>query len=223
MKILIVEDDVLIAEHLIQIVQDFGYSECKIVHTKKHFFDILELFQPTLVFVDIQMEETTTGIEIAQFLKQEKTILFAFISAQSDPKMMDLAIQANPIGYIIKPFKEAEIYGLIQIAKQKSKIEFLHLKDNYEILQIPILDITYIKSENNYVEIIGKSKKWLVRNTLQNIINLLPKTDFLQIHRSYVVNRKHIIKVSNKELFIGEVTIPISRSHAEKLKEIMVF
>jgi two-component system, LytTR family, response regulator LytT len=223
MRILIVVDDFLIGESLRQIVQKHGAIECKIIDSKSFVLESINSFLPSLVFIHILKEKPLIGIEIGQFLSEETSVLFAYISAQSDLKIMDLAIQTNPIVYILKPFREEEIYAIMQIARQKKKMEYLHLKDNYEILQIPILDIIYIKSENNYIEIIGKSKKWVVRNTLQNIINLLPKSDFLQIHRSYVVNRKYIDKVSNKELFVEGMNIPISKSHVEKLKEIMVF
>lgn len=105
--ILIVEDDILIAEHLRMILDREGYTECIIANTYANALIALEKNEIRLTLLDINLGDKNNGFDFAKILNSRE-IPFFFISAQSDPLSQEKIIESKPSGFILKPFKPVQ-------------------------------------------------------------------------------------------------------------------
>lgn len=222
MRVLIAEDDLLIAEHLHDIIKSCDIEEVYLAHNHQEIMFKIDYLQPDLVLLDINMDKKDTGIEIAKIINNKFNIPFIYVTAQSDKHVMDAAIETSPFSYIIKPFNTLEIYATIQLAKKSLIRKYILLKDVYGEVRVFIDEILYIKSDGNYLEVILIEGKKVVRSNFQSLLKLLPSEDFVLVHRSYIVNIKHIQKIENNKLIVKEETIPFSKSKLAIIKERLI-
>ncbi len=224
-KILIVEDEVLIAEDLKDILKTFGLKKIEMVHDKASALENLRLNKPDIAILDIRMEKELDGLEIGEHIQNNYKLPFIFITAHSDIEMIKKIIKTKPVGYITKPFKKSDLFANINLAiEQLTTNNKLFIKDGYSTHVININDIVYIESEGNYITIFTSGKKYLSRQNMESILLDLDSSDFLKIHRSYIINLNKVKKYSNKEVIINEITLPISKTFydvfIEKMKKI---
>lgn len=220
-KILVVDDEVVIAEHLKVILNSLDFNNIELVHDKESAFESIELFTPDIILLDIRMESELDGIEIAEFINSNYKMPFIFITAHSDSEILSKALITSPAAYITKPFKKTDIFAAINIAIKNSppsKNEFLSFKDGYEDVKLNVHSILYVESEGNYIDINCIDKKYTIRNSLEWFIENVPNKHFIRIHRSYVVNLNEIKKTTSKVVIIGNITIPVSRKNLGELK-----
>lgn len=211
MKILVVEDDILIAEHLKEIIEAETEDLVEMVFTAKEALELLSLTSFDLLILDINMEKAESGIDLALEIDESYKIPFLFVTAQSDRQIVGRAVSLLPIAFIVKPFNSVSIIAAINLARISMQNDQLIFRDGYKEFVVRKQEIVYGKACNNYIEIYGLKKKWLVRNTMQNLMLLLPKEDFIQIHRSYFVNKNHVESVTSSKLVIKGIVIPISK------------
>jgi DNA-binding LytR/AlgR family response regulator len=221
-RILIIEDEGLIAEHLKIILLADGFINLRIANDKERALIALLEFKPELVLLDIRMKSPFDGIEIAELLNKEYRTPFIFITAHSDPIILGKALSVKPSAYISKPFNNADVCAAINIAISNfpnQKYETLIVKDGYTQLILNINDILFIKSDKNYIDIYCDKEKHSIRNSLDWILKNIPENHFMQIHRSYIININKINKVSSSTVQIREHNIPISRNLISLLKQ----
>lgn len=212
-KILIVEDEVLIAEDLKDILKTFGLKKIEMVHDKTSALENLRLNKPDIAILDIRMEKELDGLEIGEFIQNNYKLPFIFITAHSDIEMIKKIIKTKPVGYITKPFKKSDLFANINLAiEQLTTNNKLFIKDGYSTHVININEIVYIESEGNYINIFTSGKKYLSRQNMESVLLDLDSNDFLKIHRSYIINLNKVKKYSSKEVIINEITLPISKT-----------
>ncbi len=219
-KILIVDDEVLIAEFLKDELVTLGYSQILLAHNKKQTFESIINFQPQLVLLDIRMKSEREGIEIAEEINKTYKIPFIYITAHSDKEIVKQALDTRPVGYITKPFKQIDVYAavhLVETNQKKSDEKFLIFKDGYANVKIATNDILYVQSDDNYIHVFTMNKKHTLRNTLEWFKDNVPEDMFQRTHRSYIVNTTKITKSTSKSVFINDLEIPVSRGKHIKL------
>ncbi|WP_316829825.1 sigma 54-interacting transcriptional regulator [Pedobacter aquatilis] len=114
-NILIVEDEFIIADVLADILKTAGHSVSGIADNVNEAIEMLTLFKPDIVLVDIYLKGKLTGIDLAKKLN-ELNIPFIYISANSNQEVLDAAKTTNPYGFIIKPFREKDVIIALEIA-----------------------------------------------------------------------------------------------------------
>ncbi len=214
-KILIVDDEILIAEDLKDILLSLEFENIELAHDKLEAIAKLKLLNPDLVLLDIRMERELDGLEIAEYINSNNKIPFIYITAHSDVEMIKKIVKTKPSGYITKPVKKSDLYASIYVVCEKQNKSKIILKDGYKNIIINMDDINYIESEGNYINVFGDSKKIVSRQSIDGFLKELDETMFLRIHRSYIVNIKKVSKFSKKELIIGTTTLPISRNYID--------
>lgn len=215
-KILVVDDEVLIAEFLKDILVSLGFNAIQLAHNMQETFVAIEQFRPELLLLDIRMERELEGIEIARKVNELYKIPFVFITAHSDAKIIEQALDTNPSGYITKPFKEMDVYAAVNLAIKNKALQqekTFSFKDGYDTIKLPINEILFAKSEGNYIDLFTNKKIYTLRNSLDWLLENLPENEFKKTHRSYVVNVKKIEKISSKSVFINNTEIPVSRNN----------
>ena len=99
----------------------------------------------------------------------------------------------------------------------------IYLKVDKIFYKIKLSEISYVKSDSNYVEVFLENKKHLVRSTLKNFSELLPKHQFIQVHRSYIVNINQIESLGDGEVrLIGDKNVPLSANFKEAVIKTVV-
>lgn len=122
-RILIVEDEKIISLDLQRRLERFGYSIAGTTADGQDAIDKCSELKPSIVLMDIMLSGPIDGIESARIINKKLGIPVVFITAYADEKTLERAKEAEPFGYILKPFKERELYTTIDIALYKHRVD----------------------------------------------------------------------------------------------------
>ena len=114
-KVLIVEDEYIIADVLRNLLQNAGYNVCGIADSVDEAVELVENHHPEFVLLDIYLKGRLTGIDLAKILT-DKNVPFVYLSANSNQKILEEAKKTNPYGFIVKPFREKDVLIALEIA-----------------------------------------------------------------------------------------------------------
>jgi DNA-binding LytR/AlgR family response regulator len=205
--VLIVEDDVLIAEYLKDVLKNNGYNQVTMVHGYKEAIHAITALRPDVIFMDINLSSSQTGVDIVNHFNNGDSVIY--LTGQSDFESMDKALTTRPVSYLTKPFKEIDVIAALNLALNKN----FSFKDGTSVIQLKYDDILYFHADGNYVDIYTRSSKHTTRNALAKIMSTVPiHLGFVQTHRSYFVNASKITKRSSTSVLIDDIKIPLSRS-----------
>jgi putative nucleotidyltransferase with HDIG domain len=122
-KILIVENERIIAEDIKRTLQNLDYAVCSIVTSGDEAIKKAEQDNPDLILMDIVLQGEISGIEAAEQIHTRFNIPIIYLTAYADAKTLERAKITEPFGYITKPFDEKELYSTIEIALYKNQTE----------------------------------------------------------------------------------------------------
>ncbi|VVB88280.1 Chemotaxis protein CheY [uncultured archaeon] len=122
-RIVVVEDERIVAEHIREILENLGYSIVAVASSGEKAIKEAEEKHPDLVLMDIVLKGEMDGIEAAKQIRMHYDIPVVYLTAYSDEKILERAKITDPFGYIIKPFNERELQINIEIALYKHKTE----------------------------------------------------------------------------------------------------
>ena len=131
-RILVIEDEPFIAVDLQQLLIAEGYDVQINFQDVENALQIIETWQPHLVLLDIQLNEEKSGIDIGEFLQQQNRIPFIYITSYSDKLTLEKVKNSRPYGFIIKPYKAADIVSTVYLVinnYQYRKIDVLREKE----------------------------------------------------------------------------------------------
>lgn len=135
-KILVVEDETIIALDIKNSIEDMGFEVIDYVCDFNGVCKVLQKQLPDIILMDINLEESIDGIQISQNIQKYK-IPIIYLTAYTDEKTISRAIKTEPIGYIVKPFNDNELkatilLGIHKLQKEKNlNNNYLHLGDSY--------------------------------------------------------------------------------------------
>lgn len=133
-KILIVEDESIVAFNLQQRLAQLGYDVPHVAVSGQQSLDIVSRCQPDLVLMDIHIEGAMDGIEVAARLHETNMVPVIYLTAYSEDATLERARKTRPYGYLIKPFSERELHATIQMALERHAVE-KDLAENRRLLQ----------------------------------------------------------------------------------------
>lgn len=209
-KILIVEDEILIADYLQEILREENFTNVKMAHDKEEALLQMETFQPNIILMDININGEKSGIELVKRKNEQASVIY--ITGQHDLMLMNAAFKTNPEAYLTKPINRNDLIAAIRLLIFKNKVNYITIKDGYKEVRVQLDDILFVKSENNYIDIQLETVKYTVRHSLDAFIKTVQSDDFVRIHRSYLVNRSKITAKSSNSVFINQFEIPFSRN-----------
>lgn len=219
MRVLICEDDVTTTRHLKLIIKSFGFCVAGIARTIKEGIELVDSTCPDIVLIDIKIQGKWDGIEIAKHINKTHAIPFIFITNNDDPLTAQKALDLKPSGYIIKPYKSIEIYSSIRIANnlvpQKEHGPYIFIKEGNQKSKLYLSQILWIQSDNIFVQIHTLTKSYKIRQSLKKLKSELPPSEFIQCHRSFIINKKKISRITSQHIHIDENIIPIARTYQE--------
>lgn len=168
-KILIVEDEFILANGLRLMLKEAGFDVCGIASSVTKARVIIQEENPTLVILDIRLEGNLSGIELAKELK-EAGIGFIYLSANSDSTILEAAKITEPYGFLLKPYRKKDLLIAIEIAQyyQQQKRE---LKEINHLVKIRYKEKATI-GHPVFKNIIGKSQSIL--NVFDQVTRVAP-------------------------------------------------
>ncbi len=122
-RIIVVEDERLIAEDIKRTLLYLGYDVLAVISTGEAALEEVEVNQPDLVLMDIMLEGEMSGIEAAEKIYSKYSIPIIFLTAYSNDQTLQEATAAEPYGYILKPFEERELHATIEMAFYKHNMQ----------------------------------------------------------------------------------------------------
>jgi len=133
-KILVVEDERIVAEDIRENLEQLGYEVPEIASSGEEAVAAAERVRPDLVMMDVRIRGTTDGIEAVEQIYRKLDVPVIYLTAFADEKTLERAKKTRPFGYLIKPFKERELHTTIEVALYKHGME-VQLKELQEELQ----------------------------------------------------------------------------------------
>ena len=144
-KVLIVEDEFIVASNLQQVLLRSGYEVSGIATSAEEAEKYLQKDRPDIVLLDIRLDGERSGIDIARKLKSEH-IAFVFLSANSNQKILEEAKMTYPDGFLVKPFRKKDLLIMLDIAWYRHA-HSIETKTNQETLLQK--QVTEISNENS--------------------------------------------------------------------------
>ncbi|WP_299381785.1 LytTR family DNA-binding domain-containing protein [uncultured Lacinutrix sp.] len=176
-----------------------------------------------LLFLDIQMPDLT-GIEFSKMLPKETRVVFT--TAFDQYALEGFKVEA--LDYLLKPFDYAEFlaaankanhYFSLLKGKPQNEVseakEFLFVKSEYKQLRIKLSDVLYFEGLKDYIKIWLKDnpKPILTLMSLKSLQEELPETQFLRVHRSFIVSLKNIEVIERSQIIINNQRITVSEQY----------
>ncbi|WP_298222022.1 LytTR family DNA-binding domain-containing protein [Flavobacterium sp.] len=178
----------------------------------------LKKFPVDLLFLDIQMP-SRNGIDFYKMLEHNPMVIFT--TAYSEYAVEGFNVNATD--YLLKPFSFERFLQAAEKARsvyetknqvQSTERQYLFIRADYSLHKILIADILFIEGLDDYLKIhIQNQKKIVTRMTMKSILEKLPASEFLRVHRSFIIPISKIEKVRNKIIYIGDEEIPVSGSY----------
>lgn len=232
-KVGILDDEVIICETLNKYLLELGYEVPDYALNYNEAVDLVTIQMPDIMLLDININGDKSGIDFAKFVRENHNIPLIFVSSYSDKAILQSAKEVQPNGYLVKPFTKNDLFAAIEVALSNFSLQLKHkvsseeksfklltdaifIKQDSLYIKVYFRDILYIKSEGVYAKIFTKEKKYLIRETLKNLIEAIPSDSFFHIHRSYIVNINSVDAVNTEYVLIDKEPIPMSRTSREE-------
>lgn len=230
----IVEDEMIIAEDMKDILVKMGYEVPFVAVTAEEAREGLKKNNVDILLIDIRIRGNESGIDLARFVQAEYDIPFIYVTSNADKATIEEAKQTHPYGYILKPFDERDLYASIEIAltnfrqrKGATAIgdeagdfiikDSLFVRDKNFMRKVKFAEISYLEADGNYTQLVTEKQKFTLRNTLKEFEPKLPPEQFARIHKSYIVRLEAITGLNAQHVLIGSQEIPIGRSYHDWL------
>jgi len=228
LKAIVIDDEPVALEVIKALTEMVTFVEMKGYFTNS--FKALEFLQTNkveLIFLDIKMPDIS-GIEFLKSIPDPPMVIFT--TAYSEHAVESFELDA--IDYLLKPFSLARFlkacnkaYEHYELRKNKKNpaagLSHLFVKSGYEQIRVELNDIWYAESNGNYVVLVLENKKITSRLSMNEAEALLPATDFVRVHRSYIVSKRHIRKTDKKSIWIQQTEIPIGAAYISEIEKII--
>ena len=239
MKILIVEDENLVADALAIQLNEIGYSDISFAKNFSEIKNILTSVEIGLILMDIGLKESNLdGIQIAEKITESYLIPIIFLSAYSDNFTLSRIKKVPFANYLVKPSSTRQLYVSINNAIEFSKTlsntfnashsecplyqkdNSFYIKSNNSYIKVKTDQILWIKSVRGGIEfhLINEKTKMLTAS-IASFLRQFHHQSLLRVHRSYVINKTKVVAIQDKNLVIGDdnfnKTIPVGQNYKQ--------
>ena len=223
-KVLVVEDEFIVAEDLKNIILKQGHQAVGVADNYKDALVLVAEYSPDLVLIDINLGKQKNGLDLAKILKEKHQTPFVFITSYADQTHINAAKELAPLSYIAKPFNEKNValaidIGMSNYQEQQLSLydkviqqDFFFIKDKRMMKKVKFEEIQCLQADDNYTFIHTLDNRYIVYISLKEILKKLPK-NFIRVHRSYIVNIQFVSGVKADEVYLAsDQNIPLGRS-----------
>jgi two-component system, LytTR family, response regulator len=235
LRILIVEDNSLVAEDISASLVDLGYLVVGKVKSGQAAIDNARENTPDLIVMDINLNGEMDGIEAAAEIQKFAKLPIIYLTAYADDKTYNKAKTTNPYAYITKPFDEKDLSRAIDLAihcfaRQSKDVRLESMDSHYIIndaifvkidkryIKIPVSSITYLEAQGSYTKLHTDDDEYLLIMNMHSFESKIQHPNLMRVHRSFIVNLKKVKSFDNNYLIIGKLSITISKQYQQEFK-----
>lgn len=237
-KILLVEDDWIIAKEITLSLNDLGFEVVGNFDAGEDALKKIPELKPDIILLDIGLSGEMTGIDTAREIKRQYQVPFIFLTALADSTTIEQAKLTEPYAYLVKPVKAETLYSTIEItlhnaAQRKDPTpplkegltidDSIFVKTKNRLEKILLRDIRWVEASDIYALVCTATGTYLLNTSLKAVEEKFPATCFLRVHRSYIVNLDKIEAIEEDNLVITGQRIPIGKTYREKLMSRLSF
>jgi DNA-binding LytR/AlgR family response regulator len=232
-RVLIVEDDMIIAANISLQLSKLGYEITGIESRGEEALVHTRLNTPDVVLMDINLKGSIDGIETAYAMQTTADIPIVYITANNDEATFDKAKKTHPFAFVAKPINMQALHRTLSLVKEhinkrnkqgavkEELIEFLNdrifIRHHGQMVKLLLDDILFVEADRNYCHIVTAKQMYLLTITLKVMQDKLPASIFVRVHRSYIVNITRLDVVAESHVEINRKVIPLSKSFKETL------
>jgi len=244
-KLLIVEDSMLVTEDLLDRLNKAGYINIHAVTTGEAAIAYTQTHHADIIIMDIELGGQLDGIETVIQLQQRLSTPVIYLTDHTDDATFQRALKTRPAAFLHKPFVDRQVAHQIEIAwetckeyhqQQATKAEepllvtdgiFLY-KENRRFQKVPLQQIRFLKSSGAYcnVYMAGSNVPQIVSHNMGLLLTILKKSSmaskFVQVSRFHVINTTHITGFENKLLYLGEDAIKTSKQYLDDPRSVLL-
>lgn len=183
-----------------------------------------------LIFLDLNMPKLK-GFEFLKILSTPPKVIVTTAYSEFAIEGYDL----NVVDYLLKPFSferflkainkvtssETTPNGKESKEVKKSEEQHIFFKQNNSHVQVNINDILFIEASGNYTKVVINDNIINIREKISDTIQLFADNDFIQVHKSFAVAKKHIDRVEGNRIFMGDYTVPIGKLYKVNVNELL--
>ena len=179
-----------------------------------------------LLFLDIQMPELS-GMEFAGILPKKTKVIF---TTAFDRYAID-GYKVNAVDYLLKPISyDSFVLSVNRVLERCRDVDrqdvmsadgFVYVKSEYKLVKINFDDILYIEGVKDYIKIYFRDRRKPVMSlmNMKKLEDYLPKSQFMRVHRSFIVNMSVADMIDRGRIVAGDTFIPVSESYKEQVQE----
>lgn len=245
LKILIVEDEMIIAAKISLHLTQLGYEVSGIIPRGEEVILHCQQSPPDLLLLDIHLKGNIDGIETATQLQAAGIDLpIIYLTANADETTFDRAKHTRPYAFISKPYKKLDLQRAIELAVTRIDIDQqkttevvektipteteaapyilsdrIFVRHKNRMVKLFLKDILYIEAERSYCRIQTSDTEYLLSMPLRVFAEKLDGGQFFRIHRSYIVSLPQIDEVGETHVIISKKLIPIGKSYKEAFSQ----
>jgi DNA-binding LytR/AlgR family response regulator len=236
-KILIVEDDMIIAANISLQLSNLGYEVTGIeTKAKEAIHHALET-KPDMILMDIQLKGESNGIDAAHAIRKYLDIPLIYLTANVDDATFEKAKETHPYAFIAKPFTNLNLERTIALVEDKvkekrgkislentfvdSQEDLIFIRNNNKLIKVMLEDILYVEADRNYCKIVTQGQTYMVVSPMNKLCEKIELRHFVRIHRSFVVNFLKLDAVAESFVEVKGKLIPIGKQYKEDLHKML--
>lgn len=237
MKILVVEDEKIIAANISLQLTEMGQEVMGIISSGKDAFYHIQNNLPDIVLIDIQLKGRLDGIDTAKKMQEyKKDLAVIYLTANADDANFNRARQTHPYAFISKPYKKLDLQRSIELTISQLKNnslslpvdlknttstyvlkDYLFIRHHESMIKVDMKNILFVEADRNYCRIFSSQKEYLLVTSLKDIEKSLPQKHFFRLHRSYIINLTKIDEIAGTHVVICKKAIPMAKGMRREL------
>ncbi len=230
---LVIEDDFSFFLSTESILKTLGFDLIENVTSISTLKEKWKSKKYDLVISDLVLDDGEISLDYIKHNPISSPIIFT--SVLKDDKIFSEIQSSQKHLYLVKPVDRFTLQSSIEFLNQSAghhgengsgeshDIDKLVISDGSAILRVDIKDIIYAKSEGNYCTFFNKDKKFTTRNKISDFENILDRTRFVRVHRSYLISLENVsvVKFSKNRIIMENTVIPIGRKYKNHFRKVI--
>ena len=229
-RVLIVEDNAMVSEAIAITLQKHSLHAVQACETGEDAVRYFQENEVDLVLMDIVLGGAMDGISAAQLMRTIRIVPIIYLTDHIDEKNVERAKNTYPANYLSKPYNEAELVRAIELAFNNAQEaarrpgsrshadEDVFLRtDNQQFVRIDYKEVLYLQAARSYCKIVTDKTSYTLCSSMNQIHEKFDNSDFIRVHRSYVVNTKRITRLDGNVIYFDDKKVDMGKEFRENL------